>query len=338
MTDQLLTAALAAAGRGWHIFPLVPDGKRPAVRDWEARATTDPGRIERCWTTGTPYNIGLACGPSGLVVLDLDVAKPGEPIPAEYAQCGFRSGGEVLADLQGVHGDIPDTLMIATPSGGEHWYFTAPAGQRLYNTAGRLGWKIDTRSAGGYVVAPGSVIGGVRYAVVADLPPAPLPGWIADQIRRDPAGHMPAPLPVDQRRRAEYVAAAVHGELARVLSPRNLAARNIGPGEHGPGRNTDLFKAASQLGQLVATGDLDHAVVFAALTTAGQAIGLDASEAAKTVASGLRNGMSKPRQPALGVAVPAVPSVPAQVGPGTACTPGTAQAVPSPVAGEVGDV
>ena len=39
-TDQL-TFALDAASRGWHVFPVIPGDKRPAVRDWEARATTD---------------------------------------------------------------------------------------------------------------------------------------------------------------------------------------------------------------------------------------------------------------------------------------------------------
>src|SRR5690349_6896433 len=62
--NELLTAALSAAGRGWHVFPLRPDDKRPAIERWEQRATTDPDRIRRCWTAG-PYGIGLACGPSG---------------------------------------------------------------------------------------------------------------------------------------------------------------------------------------------------------------------------------------------------------------------------------
>jgi hypothetical protein len=297
---HLQDAALAAAARGWHIFPLIPGGKRPAIREWEARATTNRERILRCWGSG-PYNIGIACGPSGLVVLDLDVAKPGEPIPPEYEQCGFHCGGQVLADLQNAHGDIPNTLMVATPSGGEHWYFTPPPSVQLRNTTGRLGWKIDTRAAGGYVVAPGSLINGVAYTIVLDTPPAPLPGWIARQLTTTPDTSAPvseSAMPTEAQRRRDYVAAAVRGELARILSPTNLAARHIGPHDKGPGRNNALYQAALRLGQLVATGDLDHTVIHAVLVTAGRATGLDHTEATKTVASGLRTGMSKPREKA----------------------------------------
>ena len=314
----LLEAALASAERGWHVFPLVPGGKRPAVRDWETRATADPARIIRCWDSGEPYNIGLACGPSSLVVLDLDIAKPDEQIPPEYEQCGFRSGDQVLADLQAANGDIPDTLMVATASGGEHWYFAAPGDLELRNTAGRLGWKIDTRASGGYVVAPGSLIAGITYTVVLDLAPAQLPAWICDQLIDRPAAELSGTaIPADPRRRREYVAAAIRGELTRVLTAP--------PGT----RNTNLFKAASQLGQLVATGDLDQAVAHAALVTVGQAVGQRPTEANKTVASGLRNGAAQPRkeaaarrppqrhdQTAANLAMGSRPSRPSRPGPG----------------------
>ena len=80
---DLLTAALGYSARGWRVFPLVPGEKRPAVTDWETRATTEAHRIRRCWGTGD-YGIGIACGPSGLLVLDLDTAKPDTPpLPAD---------------------------------------------------------------------------------------------------------------------------------------------------------------------------------------------------------------------------------------------------------------
>ncbi|WP_255347783.1 bifunctional DNA primase/polymerase [Actinoplanes sp. N902-109] len=80
-SNDFLTAALSAADRGWHVFPLRPDDKRPAIGKWEQRATIDPDRIRRCWTAG-PYNVGIACGPSGLVVLDFDARKTGQTAPA----------------------------------------------------------------------------------------------------------------------------------------------------------------------------------------------------------------------------------------------------------------
>jgi hypothetical protein len=36
--------------------------------------------------------------------------------------------------------------------------------------------------AGGYLVGPGSVVGGRAYAIEADLPVAPLPGWLAELL------------------------------------------------------------------------------------------------------------------------------------------------------------
>ena len=69
----LLSSALSLAERGWHVFPCVPGGKRPALRgSWQDHATTEPARI-RAWWSRAAYNIGIACGPSGLVVIDLDV-------------------------------------------------------------------------------------------------------------------------------------------------------------------------------------------------------------------------------------------------------------------------
>ena len=95
-----LDAALAAAERGWHVFPLKPGAKTPALHGydrcprteactekhlgWEQRATTEPDRIRSAWSV-KPYNVGIACGPSGLVVIDLDAVKPGDQIPARWS-------------------------------------------------------------------------------------------------------------------------------------------------------------------------------------------------------------------------------------------------------------
>ena len=213
-TAALLNAARWCAGRGWHVFPLRPGDKRPAFPDhkaedctgtdprcrgghqgWEPRATTDPGRIGRAWAR-TPYNIGLACGPSGLLVIDLDTPKPGEVPPPEWALPGVTDGADVLAVLCERHGQpFPcETFMVRTRRGGLHLYFTAPPGVRLGNTSGRsgrgLGWLIDTRGHGGYVVAPGSFVdlpdGTGRYEVVYDRPPAPLPDWLAALLTARP--------------------------------------------------------------------------------------------------------------------------------------------------------
>jgi hypothetical protein len=56
--NQLLGAALDAAERGWHVFPLVRAGKTPVVRNWEQRATTEKRQIYRGGPTSPGGTLG----------------------------------------------------------------------------------------------------------------------------------------------------------------------------------------------------------------------------------------------------------------------------------------
>ena len=295
---RLLAAALAAAHRGWHVFPLRPNDKRPAIpshseadcdrsdpwcrdghRGWEARATTDEARIRRAWTQA-PYNVGIACGPSGLLVLDLDTAKDDlEPsLP--------RSGVEVLTALAAEAGEqLPDTYTVQTGRGGAHLYYRQPAdGPQLANTAGHLGRLIDTRGHGGYVVAAGSIVAGHPYLTSNRSEPVPLPDWLTTRLTPPPPTQT-APLVIGSGREGAYLHAAITAELDRI--------RAAGEGC----RNHTLFRAAAALGQLVAGGCLTDSDVTANLTQAALAGGLTARETARTIASGLRTGSHHPRTP-----------------------------------------
>ena len=291
--QRLSLAATALAERGWHVFPCQPGGKRPALRqDWEHRATTDTARIARCWETG-PFNVGVACGPSCLVVIDLDTPKPGEAKPPEHAHdTGVNDGADVLAALceeAGQPWPAGTTFTVATPSGGMHLYFTAPPGTAYRNTARRLGWLIDTRATGGYVVGPGSVIGDRRYTVVNPDPPAPLPAWLAARLADpDPPEPTGAALGdgIGDRQGTGYALTALRGEVDRVLAAR--------PGT----RNDTLNHAAFALGQLTAAGVLPPRLAWDALASAAASIGLPPREAARTIASGLNSGTRKPRRAA----------------------------------------
>ncbi|WP_399942898.1 bifunctional DNA primase/polymerase [Streptomyces sp. BBFR25] len=287
-----LTAALDAASRGWHVFPLITGAKRPAVRDWETRATTDQERITRCWTHA-PYNVGIATGPSGLIVIDLDTPKgPDDTPPAEWAAHGVTDGADVLALLCERHSKpFPaGTYTVRTWSGGTHLYFAAPEGEPLRNTAGDsargLGWKVDTRAVGGLVVGAGSTFGGRPYTVAHHGPVAPLPGWLAERLRPAPLPpQRPVTVPLTARdRRGKFLNAAVNGELARVT----------GSGEHQ--HNNALYIASVALGQLVAGGELDAYEVTEKLIEAALSVGQSEREARRTIASGLRAGAHRPRQ------------------------------------------
>jgi hypothetical protein len=310
LRQDLLAAALAHARRGWHVFPLRPGGKRPALhgegrcphtgpchgghQGWEQRATTDPARIHACWTHGPCFNVGIACGPSGLVVIDLDTPKTGAAPHTESAAEGIRDGIKALAEMYERHGQPwpPATFTVATPS-GRHLYFTAPPGVRLGNTAGRLGRCIDTRAAGGYVVAPGSIVAGHAYVVINPVDPGPLPGWLAAQLaeplaprRASPPG-TPAASAVAHP--AGYARAALDGEARRV------AAAPVGR------RNDTLNRAAFALGQLIAAGLLPASLACTALTDAARRAGLDRDPGCgprgidATIRSGLAAGTRKSR-------------------------------------------
>jgi hypothetical protein len=192
-STPLLEIALSATARGWHVFPLWPGAKIPALHGhdrcprtgdcaqrhagWEQRATSDPARIRTAWARRN-YNVGIASGPSGLVVIDLDIPKPGDDPPPDWvlATPGVRDGQDVLAVLAEQAGQpLPArTYTVATPSGGLHLYYQHPAGTALRNTSGDrgrgLGWKIDTRAHGGYVVAAGSVVPAGTYRVCTTRP------------------------------------------------------------------------------------------------------------------------------------------------------------------------
>lgn len=280
-------AAQALASRGWHVFPLIPGSKRPAVRAWEERATTDPERIARCWASG-PYNIGVATGPSGLVVLDLDTPKGKQDTPpAEWAAQGIANGEDVLSAVCEQHAQpYPhQTYTVRTGRGGTHLYLTTPAGEELRNTAGKLGWKVDTRAVGGYVVGAGSTVNGRAYTLVHDAPAAPLPHWLTELLRPAPLPpQRPVTVPLATDRHGAYLRRAVTSELARVT------------GSPPDGHNNALYLASVALGQLVAGRELDEHEVTEWLVSAAAQVGQSDREARRTVASGLRTGARRPRQ------------------------------------------
>ena len=280
----LLRSALDLAARGWHVFPCACGGKRPALRgNWQDLATTDPGRV-RAWWTRTAYNIGIACGPSGLIVIDLDIPhgeQPGDPTAA--------TGADVLTGLCEQHGQpypLP-TYAVDTPSGGTHLYYAAPDG-RVRNSTRRLGPLIDVRADGGYVIGAGSRIGERAYTVWDERPPIPMPPWIADLLESKPppaAAGLSVPVPVPRGAQgAAYAMAALRDEARLVATAR--------PGT----RNDTLNRAAFNLGQLAAAGLLPPLAVISALASAAERAGLPEGEVRRTVRSGMTAGARYPRE------------------------------------------
>ncbi|MDX3359746.1 MULTISPECIES: bifunctional DNA primase/polymerase [Streptomyces] len=283
MTNHLMRAALNAAERGWPVIALVPGTKRPAGhgeercpgtgrctgghRTPEQRATTDPDVIRAAWTL-RPWNVAVATGPAGLVVVDLDTLKPKDD---KRTPCGADSL-QALCERAGQ--DVPATYRVRTPSGGQHLYFTAPTGDRLKSTAGRLAPKIDTRAWGGYVVAPGSIIPAGTYEVTDPCPPAPLPGWLA-RLLTTPTPTTAPPVIAAPRDASRVATVALQRECATVTA--------TGQG----GRNAALYRSALKVGRFVVWGDLPRHVVEEAFQAAGESTGLPPAECRTTIRSAL---------------------------------------------------
>ncbi|WP_331445123.1 bifunctional DNA primase/polymerase [Streptomyces xanthochromogenes] len=279
----LLAWALEPARRGWPVFPLRPGQKRPAGhaerlcpgtgrcadghRKPEQRATTDPDLITAAWSQH-PYNIGIATGPAGLLVVDLDMPKPEEH---EGAPGGAES---LLALCERAGQTLPATYQVRTPSGGHHLYFTAPAGVRLGNTAGRLGRHIDTRGWGGYVVAPGSTTDQGTYTVTEESPVAPLPAWLAELLV-ERAKPEPRTVMTPVRDGTKAARTALERECAVIRAA----------GDHA--RNSTLHKSACKVARFVAWGNISRATVEEAIQAAGESTGLPAAECTTTIRSAM---------------------------------------------------
>lgn len=194
-----IDAALDLSRRGFHVFPIADGTKdRPLCR-WSREATTDEATIRNWWLARPCANIGIATGPSGLLIVDVD-NKNG------------KDGNSSLVDLELMWGRLPATLSAATASKGRHLYLRGST----RNSVCRLGPGIDVRSVGGYVVAPGSRVDGRgEYRWECDVPVADAPEWLIEQAS--------AP------KRAEYAPEAGAGKVSP--SQLSLILAELGPAE-----------------------------------------------------------------------------------------------------------
>ena len=183
---------------------------------------------------------------------------------------------------------LAPTYTVGTPSGGQHRYLHRHPGQVARTTTGVLASQVDTRGAGGCVLAAGSVLrlrgGPGFYRVNHAGPAAPLPGWLAALLVRRPQP-LPSSPQATVERPAAYAAAAVAGEADRV--------------RHAPvgTRNAVLFSAAARLGRLSARGMLPADQAYdALLAAAGRHIGVAGftpAEADRTIRNGLHHGQRR---------------------------------------------
>lgn len=144
---------------------------------WDGCA--DEAGIRVWWKRYPEANVGIACGTSGIVVLDVDPKN---------------GGGRSLGRLSAANGTaFLDTLTAITSNGGRHLYYIAPPGLHISTQRSRLGAGIDVIGKGLGVIAPPSIHPcGHEYRWAAEggpesCPPKPLPEWLVDVLSNPPS-------------------------------------------------------------------------------------------------------------------------------------------------------
>jgi hypothetical protein len=149
---------------GYAVFPC-GDDKRPMLKGWPDRASTDPDAIAKLWRDHPGPLIGVVTGQrSNISVLDVD--------PKHAA---------AFLWWQDHHATLPPTRTYRTRSGGLHLYFRHHDG--IKNTQSKIAEGIDTRGDGGYVIhwfAAG-------FECIDQSPPASWPAWLLSELLPKPA-------------------------------------------------------------------------------------------------------------------------------------------------------
>lgn len=269
--------------RGFSLFPLTPNSKRPAIEEWmpyqTCRAAPD---VIANWAKWGNFNTGVATGAvSNCVVLDCD---------------------NLMARIEAEARGLPETLTVSTPR-GTHFYFQHP-GWDVSNRAGRSwtveldgggvdGW--DLRGDGGYVVGPGSYFqpspveeakGKVAgwYRIERDVPVAQAPDWLLALIF--PKARKPNAPAKTADITSEYGRVALNGEVAKIM------ATSPGDGHC----NDQINGSAFAIGQLVGGGEINEAEAWGALWEALETIGVvDDGKSPGTLERGFEAGKEAPR-------------------------------------------
>lgn len=150
--NNLEQAIAYANKKGWYVFPTrekpslpfeTEDGieilpvKSPYTTNGFLDASRDVDVIKAWWEQHPNAGIGVSCGHSNLVVIDIDT----------------KDGRKGFENFMNLHVSDEGALHSITPSGGAHIVYSGQVRSRANRWAG-----IDIRSKGAYIVAPPSWI------------------------------------------------------------------------------------------------------------------------------------------------------------------------------------
>lgn len=288
------------------LFPIRAWSKQPTgivgshASDWSKEVR----RWEAWYRDTGGCNFGVSCGPSRVIVVDVDRGG----FDGFRAWCTANLGFEI------------NSPTVISPTSGWHVYFKVPAGTdsetlRQPNLSGK---EVNVRAGHGYVVAPWSVTdpiadssvkikGAYRSYDVLRLAPPPLVAHCLPDRREEPLIR-----PVEDVELGEDglpLDALVKNETSRRAVACLSRLLQAVPGE----RNEKMNQAAFDLGKLVAEGKLAEWRAVDMLIENGEAIGIarDEAKARSTIRSGLKAGASigrpEPRSAMLALLASAVP-------------------------------
>jgi hypothetical protein len=283
--NDLLTAALAAAERGWPVF-MLGRSKRPVANCKACHddphdpascghltchgfyaASTDPARVAAIVAAVPRGQLAVRTGAvSGLLVVDVDPD---------------HGGSDSLGDLVALE-LVPRTLWVRTGSGGAHLYYRHP-GRDMPSRPMPERAGIDIKADGGYVVLPPSIHHRTRQPYqwgagpvdTVEMPPALLEACLPK---------VPALSPTPPAEPTTHRAGGISCP-DRLLTSTLNAVRNAPEGK----RRTTLYGAARGVARMVAAGAISQADAVAALTDVGQQVEQTARDIRAAITDGFRD-------------------------------------------------
>lgn len=195
-------------GLGAKFFPADARTKKPIITGWQEEATGDTETLKR-WARKFPGCAwGVACGPSGFHVIDVDGAH---------------------GELSILGRDLPPTLEVRTQSGNRHLYYRGSTASRNARPDDEIK-KVDFKSVGGLVIAPGSL----GYEVTERRPIADAPAWSVEHCGRP-------------GRRERDGGVLSEDEPADVERARRWLDSTASPSVEGRGGNDNAFRVACRV-------------------------------------------------------------------------------------------
>lgn len=258
---------------GIPVFPC--RNKVPLVRGGVYEASAAEEQIALWSERWADAQIGVPCDTPEwpVAVVDIDVDSPLAEILSTDDQPLWT--GDALAEAESAPGQ-------RTPGGGRHILYLAPGADQWRNSVSALAQGVDTRGAGGYIIAYDLAI--AQAALTAPPVPERLLKVLAERPKPEPV-ELPVPAGAPAELGANPLGAKDSG-AATELGQAWAHLLNAQPGA----RNDALNKVAFLAGQYAAHERIDEQAALAALSSARPDLVRD--DGARSVAATIRGGFS----------------------------------------------